>query len=71
MPQEFWANAIYSVVPTIAVGLLFWFVMRAVIRADRSERGVYAKIEAEERARMAEKPAETPETRHALGEHTR
>jgi hypothetical protein len=33
------------------VGLIFWFVVRSLLRADRTERSAYAKIEAEERAR--------------------
>ena len=53
MPQEFWSNAIFSVIPTLLVGLIFWFVIRAVIRADRTERDAYAKSEAEERAKFA------------------
>ncbi len=53
MPQEFWANALYSVTPTILVGLIFWFVLRAIIRSDRTERASYAKVEAEERAKAA------------------
>ena len=52
MPEEFWSNAIYSVTPTILLGLIFWLVMRAIIRADRAERSAYSKIEAEERARL-------------------
>ena len=51
MPADFWSNAIYSLAPTVLVGLIFWFVIRAIIRADRTERKVYAKIEAEERAK--------------------
>ena len=58
MLQDFWANAIYSVVPTILVGLIFWLVMRAIIRADRTERKVYAEVEAEERARLGLPPAD-------------
>ena len=38
MLQDYWANAIYSVVPTILVGLIFWLVMRAIIRAHRTLR---------------------------------
>lgn len=53
MPSEFWSNAIFSVVPTIAVGLIFWFVMAAIMRSDRTERSSYAKIEAQERAKAA------------------
>lgn len=52
MPQEFWANAAYSVTPTILIGGIFWFVMRGIFRADRTERKVYAQIEAEERAKL-------------------
>lgn len=60
MPQEFWSNALFSITPTLIVGLIFWFVLRAILRADRTERDAYAKIEAEERAKVA-KPATTPE----------
>lgn len=49
MIENFWANAVFSVTPTILMGLLFWFVMRGIIRADRNERDSYARIEREER----------------------
>lgn len=47
--DNFWFNVIYSVTPTIVIGLIFWFIMRAIIRADRNERSSYSKIEREER----------------------
>jgi flagellar biosynthesis/type III secretory pathway M-ring protein FliF/YscJ len=50
--DEFWANAIWSLAPTVLIGLIFWFVMRAIIRADRGERKAFARIEAEERAKL-------------------
>jgi flagellar biosynthesis/type III secretory pathway M-ring protein FliF/YscJ len=53
MPTDFWGGIIWSLAPTIVIGLLFWFIMRSVVRSDRNERATYAKIEAEERARMA------------------
>lgn len=53
MIENFWANAAYSLIPTILLGLIFWLVMRSIFRADRTERTVYAEIEAEERARFA------------------
>jgi len=56
--DNYWANAAYSLAPTILVGLIFWFVMWAIIRADRNERRSYAKIEAEERAKLAAPPAD-------------
>ncbi|WP_172582450.1 hypothetical protein [Subtercola boreus] len=43
--------ALGALLPTLAIGLLFWFVMRAIIRSDKSERKVLARIEAEERAK--------------------
>lgn len=51
MLDDFWANAVFSVTPTILIGLVFWQIMRVIIRADRTERTVYARIEAEERAK--------------------
>ena len=50
--DNFWANALYSLAPTVLVGVIFWIVMRAIIRADRTERNAYARIEADERARL-------------------
>ena len=41
-----------SLIPPIFIGLLFWFIMRSIIRADSKERQVYAEIEAEERAKL-------------------
>ena len=57
MIENFWANAAYSLIPTILVGLIFWLVMRSILRADRTERTVYAEIEVEERARFAAESA--------------
>lgn len=53
MPTTVWGNIIFSITPTICLGLLFWFVIRAMLRMDRTERKVYARIEAEERAKAA------------------
>jgi flagellar biosynthesis/type III secretory pathway M-ring protein FliF/YscJ len=47
--DNFWFNVIYSVTPTIVIGLIFWFIMRAIIRADRNERATFTEIEQEER----------------------
>ncbi|TDW29909.1 hypothetical protein [Cryobacterium psychrophilum] len=52
MIENFWANALFSVIPTIFLGLLFWMLLRSILHADRTERKVYAQIEAEERARL-------------------
>jgi hypothetical protein len=49
---------VWSLAPTILVGLLFWAIMRWIVRADRTERKVYSRMEAEERERrgLAPKP---------------
>lgn len=60
MLENFWANAVFSVTPTILIGLIFWLVMRSILRADRTERKVYAQIEAEERAKLGQPAPETP-----------
>jgi hypothetical protein len=67
VPEEYWANAVFSLVPTLIVGLIFWFVMRAIFRADRTERSVFAKVEAEERARMDLPAAERGVVSAAVG----
>ena len=51
MIENFWLNALYSVTPTAMMGVLFWFIIRSILRADRSERSIYKKMEREERAR--------------------
>lgn len=34
---------IYGLLPSIGVGLLFWYAMRSVLRADRRERSALAE----------------------------
>jgi TRAP-type C4-dicarboxylate transport system permease small subunit len=55
--ENWWLNALWSLLPTVMVGLIFWFVIRAIINADRNERKMLAKVEAEERAKLARKDA--------------
>ena len=51
VPESLAGAILFSSRPTIVVGLIFWFIVRAMLRSDRTERAVYAKVEAEERAR--------------------
>ena len=53
MPTDLWGGIVWSIAPTIVIGLIFWFIMRSLIHSDRNERKAYAKVEAEERARFA------------------
>ncbi|SDS21743.1 hypothetical protein [Agrococcus carbonis] len=56
MPESWWGNAIFSLIPTIVLGLLFWMVLRSIIRGDRTARSRYDRIEAEERAKLGLPP---------------
>lgn len=47
-----WDEGLWAIVPTICVSLVFWFVMRAILRSDRTEREAQARIEADEDARF-------------------
>ncbi|WP_084104842.1 hypothetical protein [Demequina sp. NBRC 110056] len=40
-----WQLVAIGLIPSIAVAALFWFAMRAVVRADRNERAALAQIE--------------------------
>jgi hypothetical protein len=51
--DEFWLNAVWSLAPSIGIGVMFWLVIRAVISADRGERKAYAQMEAKMRAEFA------------------
>ena len=46
-------DVLISLIPPAAVGVIFWIMMHSILRADKGERDVYAKIEAEERAKRA------------------
>jgi hypothetical protein len=59
VPTTVWGGIIFALAPTICLGVIFWFVMRAILHADRTERKVYARIEAQERAKLAADSAKT------------
>jgi GrpB-like predicted nucleotidyltransferase (UPF0157 family) len=47
--QILW-DALLALVPPTLVGGLFYVIMRGILRADSTERKVYARMEAEMRA---------------------
>lgn len=49
-------GVIWSLLPTVVVGLIFWLVMRAIMHADRTERKAYSRLEAKERAKRGLPP---------------
>lgn len=57
--DNYWLNALWSIIPTALLGVIFWYIMRAIIRADRHERAAYSELEAAERTRLGLPPART------------
>jgi hypothetical protein len=56
-------TALAALLPSIGVGLLFWFAIRALVNADRTERQAMARMDAEERAaELAVTKKESPPT---------
>ncbi|MDF2051714.1 hypothetical protein [Arthrobacter sp. Cr_A7] len=49
--------------PSLVVGLIFWFAMRAIFNADKSERQAEARAQAEADARAAQRPDGPPADR--------
>jgi len=43
-----WGAVLAALLPSVGVGLIFWFGMRAIINADRSERQALARMDAEQ-----------------------
>jgi hypothetical protein len=41
----------WALLPTVVVSILFFYILRSIIRADRTERRAYDRIEAEQRAK--------------------
>ncbi len=42
-----WGAVLAALLPSVGVGLIFWFAMRAIINADRSERQALARMDTE------------------------
>jgi hypothetical protein len=54
-------TALAAIIPSVGVGLLFWFAIRALVNADRTERQALARMDAAERAaEAAAKNGESP-----------
>jgi len=51
MTGDLLVDALISLIPPALVGVLFWVMLRSILRADQKERDTYAQIEAEERAK--------------------
>lgn len=45
-------NALWSITPTVLIGVFFAVILRLILRADRNERRIYREMEAQERERL-------------------
>lgn len=54
--NDYWLDVIYAIVPTIVLAGAFWWILRSILRMDRTERRTYNRIEAEERAKRGMPP---------------
>lgn len=57
--DSYWAAVVWSLLPTVVVLGLFVFVLRSILRMDRSERRAYSRVEAEERAKRGLPPIDS------------
>lgn len=55
--DDYWVAVFWTLLPTVVVSGLFFFILRSILRADRTERRVYARIEEQERAKRGLPPA--------------
>lgn len=58
--DNWFVGALWALTPTVLILIFFWLVLRSIIRADRSERRAYQKVEAEERAKAGLPPRTAP-----------
>lgn len=57
--DSYWVAVVFSLAPTVVVSAIFFFVLRGILRVDRTERRVYAQVQAEERAKRGLPPLES------------
>lgn len=57
--DNIWLAVIWALLPTVVVAGLFFFILRSILRMDRTERRVYAEMEAQERAKRGMPAAST------------
>jgi hypothetical protein len=55
--DDYWVSVFWTLLPTLVVSGIFFYILRSILRADRTERRVYARMEAQERAKRGLPPA--------------
>lgn len=64
-------EALGALVPSIGVALLFWYVVRAMIHADRRERAAVAAMERADRARAEDRSDQVRSGQERAGQERR
>ena len=54
--MDIFLAGLWAITPTLLCGVFFFWVIRLVLRADRTERKVYNRIRDEERAKAGLPP---------------
>lgn len=54
--DNIWVASFWALTPTVIFGIFFYFLIRSIVRADRTERKTYKQVEREERARLGLEP---------------
>lgn len=57
--DDYWSAVIWALLPTVVVLIVFVFVLRSILRMDRTERRAYSRIEAQERAKRGLPPRDS------------
>lgn len=68
--DSYWTAVAWSLLPTVVVLGLFVFVLRSILRMDRTERRVYTEVENEERAKRGLPPVGAGEEAHVAASPT-
>lgn len=63
--ENYWVAVFWTLLPTVVVSALFFWILRSILRADRTERRAYARIEAEQRAKRGLPAADAATTTDA------
>ncbi|HUH53146.1 MAG TPA: hypothetical protein VLZ31_03775 [Microbacteriaceae bacterium] len=54
--METFTASLWAITPTLLVGIFFAWVLRSILRADRTERKIFKNIEEEERQKAGLPP---------------
>lgn len=57
--METFVAAMWALTPTVLIGIFFFWVLRLILRADRTERKVFKQIEDQERKKAGLPPKTT------------